>query len=140
MAEKEQHGWISACPMIDRVIPDPMRFTELDMVEKICTEPQAQQEAAEDPDPILTQAPVPLTARKRSLLDMSENMHTDLVFGLHPAVSAAMAARPVLMNPKRPDGHGPQGENLRHSRTSKASALAGIQASGWTPVPLLSFG
>ena len=122
MAEKEEHGWISACPLIDRVISDPMKFTELDVVGKTCTEPQApqdrpqaQQEAAEDP--ILIQAPVPLTARKRSLLDMSENMHMDLVFGLHPAVPAAMAARPVLINPKRPDGHGPQGENLRHEGT-----------------------
>ena len=127
MAEKEQHGWISACPMIDRVIPDPMRFTELDMVEKICTEPQAQQEAAEDPDPILTQAPVPLTARKRSLLDMSENMHMELAFGLHPAVPAAMAARPVLMNPTRPDGPGPQGENLRHNRTTRCTATGTVQ-------------
>ena len=85
--------------------------------------PQAQQEAAEDLNRILTQAPGALTARKRSLLDMSENMHMDLAFGLHPAVPAAMAARPVLMNPTRPDGPGPQGENLRQVMSPKSDTM-----------------
>ena len=77
MAEKEEHGWISACPLIDRVISDPMKFTELDVVEKTCTGPQAPQDRPQAPQeaaeyPILTQAPVPLTARKRSLVDISK--------------------------------------------------------------------
>ena len=145
MAENE-HDWINTCPMIDRVSPDLVRFTDVDMVETICTESQARQEdpqapqdqalpeapqdqtvpetAAEDTNSILTQAPGPLTARKkRSLVDMSESMHMELAFGLHPAVPAAMAARPVLMNPTRPDGPGPQGENLRQVMSPKSGTM-----------------
>ena len=115
-----------------------MKFTELDVVGKTCTRPQApqdrpqaQQEAAEDP--ILSQ--VPLTARKRSLVDMSENMHLDLVFGIHPGVPA-VAARDVLMNPKRPDG--PQGDSIRQVMSPRSATTlpsgSGLTSSSSQPV------
>ena len=104
---KEEHGWISACPLVDRAISDPLKdlrnFTELDAVEK--TGPPAPQDRPQAPrdvpeDPALTQVLLPV--RKRTLMDMSESMRLDLVVGLHPGVPA-VAARDVLMDPWRPD-------------------------------------